>query len=169
MTEAVTEAAAPDPPTGFTPKRRVYVLDFEGTDLDGLEVRTRSAPIGMMLALGELLDQAGAVPDQAALAGLAQAEQMRKMAGFMKQIRAAVDRFATVLLGWNLTDEQGGKVPATVEGLLTLDPGELMLLIRTWTSVIAEAPAPLPQPSSSGGPSLEGSLPMEPLSESLAV
>lgn len=153
---------------GFTPKRKVYVLDFEGTDLDGLTARTRSASIGTMLDIGNAIDGAGDVPTVEVLAGLPEREQLSKIAEFMKKIGDAVDQFAAVLVSWDLEDEHGHPVPAGVGGLLTLEPGELMLLIGAWRKAVADVPAPLPETSSGGTPSLEGSLPMDPLSPSLA-
>ncbi len=148
---------------GFTTKRKVYVLDFAG-----LEVRARSTTLGRMLDMGDMVDAAGDDLDVDALAAMPAAAQKKLVGERMAGMRRIIDDFAAVLVSWNLEDDDGRPIPATTEGLRTLDPGELMTIIRTWQRVVADAPAPLPGPSSSGAPSLEGSLPMEALSPSLA-
>lgn len=147
---------------GFTPKGKVYVLDFEGDpELDGLEVKCRSAPISAMLAMGELLESAtsieGGDPNDPAVA----VRQLQAM-------RPLLAAYADVLVEWNLELDPGTPVPATFEGLCRLDAGQVMRIIAAWQKAVSDVPAPLPEPSSSGAPSLAASLPMEPLSPSLA-
>jgi hypothetical protein len=74
--------------------------------------------------------------------------------------------FAKYLVEWNLENDDDTPVPATVEGLQSQDLGFVMRIVQAWLEGVQAAAPPLPQPSSSGRPSLEGSLPMEPLSSS---
>lgn len=154
---------------GFQAPRRVYTLDFADTELDGLTVKTTSAPIDMLLRMGSLVDAVGGAPDPEALAALPQDEQVKAVAGFMGTIESLVKSYAGVLISWDLEDAAGQPVPATEAGLRTLDPAHLMLIIRAWQQAVAEVPAPLDGASTGGSP-LEAlsTLPMEPLSQSLA-
>ena len=80
--------------------------------------------------------------------------------------------FIDHLVGWNLeTRDEDGKVspvPATREGVQAQDVMFILQLTEMWGDRIGQVAAPLGKPSSDGVPSLEGSLPMAPLSESLA-
>lgn len=154
---------------GFTPKRKIYVLDFEGDDeLDGLEVRAIAAPIGMVLELGAAVDDVQDTPDPETAAALPPAAKTAMVKRSMAQLQTVIDMYARVLVSWNYVDERGEEVPATAEGMLTLDPAHLMKIIRAWQQAAAQVPVPLSGPSSSGGPSLVASLPMETSSASLA-
>jgi hypothetical protein len=144
---------------GFQLPRVTYTLDFTDTELDGLEVKARSAPLGMMLRLGSMVDEIGAAP---------QTEDAEMVRGAMGKLQSLIEMYATVLASWNLEDEDGAPVPASVDGMLTLDPRHLMMIIKAWQQAVTAAPDPLSEPSSNGAPSEALSLPMEPLSASLA-
>jgi hypothetical protein len=84
----------------------------------------------------------------------------------------AVVQLATItgerLLEWNVDDEEDRPVPANAEGVLDLDPEAFTALVEEWLDAVAGVPGPLAG-TSSGGPSPEElSMPMEPLSASLA-
>lgn len=73
------------------------------------------------------------------------------------------------LVSWNLEDEDTGEpVPATPEAAMAQDQDLMIALAKGWTDGLRGIPTPLEQSSTDGPPSLEASLPMEPLSESLA-
>lgn len=140
---------------GFTPPRRTYLLDFAGTELDGLEVRTRSVPLGKFLEMGELAEL---VEDTEVISA---AHQRQATTGML-------DLFVSALVSWNLQDDDGEDVPTTSAGMASLDPKHVTMMITAWQTAIADVPAPLNQPSTVGERSVEASLPMEPLSENLA-
>lgn len=137
----------------FKVGQKVYRLVFEDGDLAGLEVRTRSLPLGALLDLTKLAAFAG--KPQLAAEDMAEAEKLFEM-------------FADALLSWNVEDDGDTPVPATLEGLRRLDFGTVIKLITEWIEAVAGVPAPLPQTSSDGQLSLEASMPMEPLSANLA-
>lgn len=153
---------------GFTPPRKVYVLDFAETELDGLEMRARSAPLGMMLQLGASADHFEGVPSPEAMAALPDAEKLRLVKGSMGKLHELVDMYSQVLVSWNYEDENGQPVPATAAGLLTLDPPHLMLIIRAWQAAVAAVPPGSAPTSNAGGPSEVPPLPMAVTSPSLA-
>lgn len=148
-------AAAVEAKGGFKRKTKVYELDFSGTELDGLTVTAKSAPIGLFMQIGQLADRLDGVGDA----------DMTQILGVVNEL---VDTFAQVLVSWDLLDDNDQPVPASPAGLLTLEIDELMFLIGAWQTAAAAVPAPLPTASISGSPSLAGSMPMEPLSESQA-
>lgn len=73
------------------------------------------------------------------------------------------------LISWNLEDEDTQEpVPVTPEAVMAQDQDLMIALATAWLDALRGLPAPLEQSSTDGPPSLEASLPMEPLSESLA-
>lgn len=153
---------------GFQPPRKTYVLDFEGTELDGLEVKARSAPLGMMLELGGLADGFQGVPDVEDVEAMPEAEQVKMVRGSMDALRSIVELYAQVLVSWNYEDPDGEQVPATVAGMLTLDPGHMMMIIQAWRQAVVAVPPASAPTSSAGALSEVPPLPMAPLSESQA-
>lgn len=137
---------------GYTPKRHVYVLEFDDPDLDGLEVRAVSADLGTFLELTALAE----IGDNPSAADIGKIGQL--LVGFAKVLRE-----------WNVTDDAGRDVPATAEGLKSLEFGFVFGIIAAWIKATAGVAAPLANASSGGGQSAElSTLPMEPLSASLA-
>jgi len=137
---------------GFTPKRHVYVLEFDDPGLDGLEVRAVSADLGTFLELTALAE----IGDNPSTQDIGKIGEL--LVGFAK-----------VLRDWNVTDDDGQPVPATAEGLKSLEFGFVFGIIAAWIKATAGVAAPLASASSGGGPSAElSTLPVEPLSASLA-
>ncbi|MDG4535331.1 hypothetical protein [Streptomyces sp. AV19] len=130
---------------GFVKKPKRIVLRFEGDpELDGLEVTLRGLTVAEYLevmGLGEV--EAASVPDM-------------------------IRRFARALISWNLETEDGAPVPITEDEVFGLDQDFVMRLASAWIDALAGVSAPLGQSSPDGGPSPVASIPMEPLSESLA-
>ena len=62
-------------------------------------------------------------------------------------------QFAALLVSWNVEDDDGAPVPATLEGVLTQEPAFVQSVIRMWVENITQAPPPLPGGSRSGGTS----------------
>jgi hypothetical protein len=153
---------------GFTPPRRIYVLDFADTELEGLEVRARSMSVGALLDTGEGLDAIANMPDLAELEKLPQAEQARRAVPLMRRSTALYEVFAEHLVSWNYEDEHGQPVPATLDGLRTLDQAHAQAIIGAWRRAVSAVP-PDSAPTSNGGkPSEVPPLPMEVTSASLA-
>lgn len=131
---------------GYRPERKIYRLSFE--DHPGLEVRAKSVPLGEFLSISEL-------------AGVNGRDVTRQDTAKVAELFSG---FAGALVDWNLEDDGGTPVPATLEGLYSQDFDFALEIIVGWMESIAGVPGPLDKPSSSGSPSLEASLPMEPLS-----
>jgi len=139
--------------SGYVRKRRVYRLRFEDEELDGLVVKVRSTSVGGLLEFMRFL--AGLSDDDLTT------DDVEKFAGLFES-------FAEVLQEWNVQDEAGEPVPATLEGVYTQDADFVMDIMRVWFQAVTQPPAPLPATSSAGGPSAVPPLPMEPLSPSRA-
>lgn len=123
---------------GFKPPRKIYNLDFTGTDYDGMQVRMRG------MTVGEQLDTS------------------------LDDLEAIIETVANLLIDWNIDDEKGNPVPANLEGLRTQDGPVASAIFHALTVAISGVPAPLPEGSQNGEPSAVASIPMEPLPESLA-
>jgi hypothetical protein len=123
-----------------------YKLKFADGDYEGLEVTMRSVSIGEMRALqGTGGDGEGSD-------------------GFDRMVNLV----ATHLVSWNREDENGNALPPTLESLEDEEPGLVNLIIDRWTDAVAGVSAPLEQPSNSGASVPVESIPMAPLSPSLA-
>lgn len=133
---------------GYVRQRKVYRLRFADEDMAGLVVQARSAPVGQFLGLAKLAELKGG--------------------DFKSEDAAKIDElfrgFAACLVDWNLEDEDGTPVPATLEGIYTQETDFVLQIIFAWIEAIAGVSVPLGPRSSDGGRSLEGSMPMETLS-----
>lgn len=140
---------------GFV-RNRIFKLVFEDPQMDGLEVRARSVPLRDILDLTKLAGQdLNALPDDERLA----------------VVEAMLGLFAKALVSWNIEDEdtEGGPnvpLPADLDGLKSLEVDFAMEIVAQWMEAIMGVIGPLGRKFSSGVPSLEASLPMDPLSES---
>jgi hypothetical protein len=131
---------------GFKRKVTTFPLDFTGSDFEGLEVICRR-------------------PSLAAMAFAAEHQGIEMTPAVFKDL---LQHFADGLVSWNLEDDDDQPVPATFEVLVDLDDEFLAGLFDAWYPAITGVPAPLGDGSSSGDPSLEESIQMEPLSASQA-
>jgi hypothetical protein len=131
----------------YRPNRRIFVLTFEDEDYDGLVVKARSVKLGSFLQVANLLklDPQNVQP-----------EDVEKFAELFEQ-------FADALVEWNLEDDDGQEVPATLEGVQRQDVDFIMPIIKAWFEGIAGIASPLGTSSSNGQPSAPPPLPMEPL------
>lgn len=130
-------------------------LEFEDPELKGLVVQTRGVATGLVLPIAgfmEELDKDGAefTPED------------------MRKISEVFDVFAQALIKWNMEDLDDKPIPATREGIGQVDLELMLAIAMAWLQTIFGVSEDLGKDSSSGEPSLEASLPMEPLSQSLA-
>lgn len=134
---------------GFKAKKKLYRLTFtDDTDMAGLEVTMSSVSMGTLLDLQEMSTRADEV------------------AGDKAEFRKVIEVFVGAMLSWNLEDDDDQPVPVSVDGVLTQDPDFMMGIITAWTKAISGVADPLGAGSTSGAPSPEGSIPMEPVSPS---
>lgn len=138
---------------GYTPRHRVYVLDFDGDDeFDGLEVRMRAAKLGMIF-------------DARALASVdVNNPQLADVEGIAEQFEVLAEH----LVSWNVQDDDGNPVSADLDGLKAQEIPFVGRLFTAWQQAMGDVSGPLPQRSSSSRPPDSLSLPMEPLAGSLA-
>lgn len=127
---------------GYRPKRKIFNLDFAGTEYEGLEVSMRGPTVGEELELEALRSQPG------------NGQKIFKL-------------MTGLLHSWNVEDDTGAPVPTTFDGICTQDSGFIMMVLNATQEAASGVPDPLPQSSPSGEPSpAELALPMEPLSPS---
>lgn len=126
---------------GYRPKRKIYDLDFTGTEYDGLKVTVRG------VSTGQALDIDAARVD-----------------GGDEAMRGMLELLAEQLVDWNIEDDDGQPVPANLDGLRAQDIGLNLAIVNAWQTAMAGVPAPLESGSTSGEPSLVASIPMETLS-----
>jgi hypothetical protein len=114
---------------GYTPKRTLYKLDFSETEHAGLEVVTRSMPVGGLLKIAGLVEAADAEnPD-------------------LGDLDELFRRFASVLVSWNVETDDGQPVPADFDGLAGQDFDFVLPVINAWILAMSRAPRPLPPAS----------------------
>lgn len=133
---------------GYRREPKIYKLVFADPDMEGLIVRAKSTSVRQFLEIQAMADATEA-----------------DGAKGMKTLFAA---FAGVLVSWNLEDENGQELPTTAETLLDQEFGFVMQIVMAWIEAIADVGEKLGKASTPGSPLLEASLPMEPLSISLA-
>ena len=126
---------------GFRPPRKIYTLDFTGTDYEGLEVRMRG------MTVGEELDH----------------DSRKGENGFAHYM---FNLLAELLVDWNVEDDRGQPVPPTFEGVCSQSGDMVSKIIEALRNANSEVSDPLPQTSPTGGPTPVVSIPMAPLSES---
>lgn len=126
---------------GYKPKRKIYTLEFEDPEFEGLEVKIRG------LNTGQLLDLDTARED-----------------GSDEAIRGLLELFADQLVEWNVEDDQEQPVPADIGGVRTQDIAFNMAIIDAWQQAMVGVPAPLDELSTGTEPSLVASIPTETLS-----
>lgn len=122
---------------GYRPKRKIFALDFTGTEYEGLEASVRGLTVGEELELNEM----DWTPQNI--------------------VKALVKR----LVSWNVEDENG-PVPTTFEGVCTQDGAMVLAILNALRTVGSGVSDPLPQSSPDGEPSPAALIPMAPLSES---
>ena len=137
---------------GYKVKKTIFRLVFEGKH-EGLIVEALAPPLGFLEDAMKMAPLVGKSTDQMTEEDL-------------ELVTGVFSGFAEYLVSWNLEDDDDQPIPADLAGLKKQDMGFVMEIVQAWLENAGEVGAPLPQPSSSGRPSLEGSLPMEPLSAS---
>jgi hypothetical protein len=130
---------------GFRRERTLFALKFEDPEFEGLEVMAKSMPLRDYFAIQKLQDKADTDPEAAE-------ELLRKL--------------ASVIVSWNLTDEDDQPVPPTYEGLAEQELSFVMPVFFAWMQAVASVPNPSPGTSNGSGTSVEDSMPMEALSMS---
>lgn len=125
---------------GFRRKRKVYKLDFSGTDYDGLEVTVRGLTTGEYLQIVQLTGTTE--------------EGDKETEGIIKM-------FASHLVAWNLEDEDGMPVATSYEAVQANDFLMNMAIVNAWTSAIASVPEDTAKKSAGTTDSLVASIPTE--------
>ena len=138
---------------GFTPdSTQVYRLSFDGTELDGLVVRTNACTIAEWNAMLRSNDG-----DGVKLTAKDMADGNDRM----------TEMFLKYLASWNLEIPAGTPVPATVEGFNQLGTRHGAMILSAWQRAMTEVPTNSTSGSSSGDSSPEQQLGLATSSESL--
>lgn len=147
---------------GFEEKRRVFRLEFDG-DYEGLVVKITVPPMGTVMDLEAMVgDMVGVMGKQSD--DISPEEMAVVLAGSTDITRVFLEN----LVEWNV-ERDGVPVPADEAGLRQVSSTLGRHVVKTWWEFVGgDVPAPKDTPSNSGKPSLEASLPMEPLSPSRA-
>lgn len=144
---------------GYTVKKTIFRLKFADEEFAGCQVRVRASSVAELIALSsEITDLR--------LDG--------SWSNDMSQhVELLMETFAEKLVDWNLEEEneedpegEGTPIPATLAGLHGLEISVVVRLLASWLTGSAGVAPDLSEGSESGEPSLEASIPMEPLSPS---
>lgn len=129
---------------GYRKEAKVYRLVWDpSTDYSGLEVCMKSVPIGEFLKIAELK----AMEDRDD-----------------RDIAEMFEIFAKALKSWNLEEEDGTPVPATLAGVYEQELDFILAIVMRWAGALAGVTESLGKDSTSGVTFPEASLPMDPLS-----
>jgi hypothetical protein len=124
---------------GFEAPGTGLILDFAGTEFDGLEITVDSVSLGTLTEIMEAYSEA--TDDASSTAG-------------MVALSTVCTRFAGCLQSWNL-ERRGERVPADYDGLMSLDHQFALKLVKMWMQRTTQASPELGKDSPSGGTSPE--------------
>lgn len=131
---------------GYKVPQKVYNLKFADDDeYARVEAKLKGVGMGKLLKIGKLVTTR---PED--MVDVLENEVLRD--------------FAAALISWNLEDEEGNPIPATLESLLDEDllpPSLVFSLVSNWVEIMGNVAAPLKNSSTSGSTSQVASLPME--------
>lgn len=134
---------------GFKREARIIKLVWPADhELHGLEVRVKSAPLGVLMRAMELKNLGEQGSDQMDTS----------------EVMEMFSTFAEYLVSWNLEDENDQPVPATLDGVRTQDLTFFFDMFSAWLGAVKEPTQDLGKDSSSGEPFPEALLPMATLS-----
>jgi hypothetical protein len=125
---------------GYTPRKTVYLLEFEGTEHAGLQVKMRAGKMEMLFSGGALL----------------RIDQHNPTAQDVEAVTDEVRSFVDHLISWNIEDEQGRPVPATLEGVRAQEIPLIALIMKQWQAAMGDVTGPLSPSSPPGLPDLAG-------------
>jgi len=137
---------------GFKFPSTIYRLDFEGTELEGLEVRMRGGKLRQAFATVQLV---GVTEENVTAADAALA---------LEQYQDLADH----IVEWNAEDDEGNPVAPDLEGLQSQETRHVQMIAAAWQRAQVDIPAPLPHASSSSPATDLSSIRMETLPASLA-
>ncbi len=110
------------------PKRKAATLTFDGTEWEGAEVRVLlSAPLEIILLVEEGGSRDGVTSSDV--------------------FEAVMEE---IVISWNLEDDEGNPIPATLEGMGKVPQEFFGLLMRGYTQNLMSVPDPLDEPSPNG-------------------
>jgi hypothetical protein len=135
-------------------RRKVYKLKWpEGHELHELHVTIKGLSMKQALRAGRIASSLGSGAD----------DEAREKA--IDELNAT---FARKLISWDLQEDDGSPVPATLEGVEDQDMGLMIRVITDWVDAVSSVDTPLPSGSANGQSAApEASLPTESLSPSL--
>lgn len=119
---------------GYRRVPTIYELDFEGTEFEGLVVKMRSMRIGKMR---KLLTSVQSEQDDLT------SDEMDELLGM----------FVENIVSWNLEDEYGTPVPATLEGVDAQEFDLVFQVMKVWLDAMTGPGEDLGKGSASGGTS----------------
>jgi hypothetical protein len=123
--------------------KKLLVLQFEDPDFIGVQVKAYSTSLGRALEIS------------------GQAEAARKADSGTSQFQNLLSEFVAKLQSWNIDDDDGRPVPATREGLLSLDLNDAKYILVSWFDAIMSVDKSLGKGWTSGERSPEESIPMD--------
>ena len=123
-------------------KRKQYKLAFQDEGMEGVVITVQSLSSGQLIEI-----------------------QSAQQKGFHERMTGML---ADKLVGWNVEDEDGTPVPATLDGIRSMDVDFADVVVKAWMEAMSGVSRPLPSSSAGGQPSVELSIPMDVSLESLA-
>lgn len=134
---------------GFKAPVTIFKLNFKD-EYAGLEVAVKSVPTGDLMDLMKMAVTLGSSGKDV-------------KATDMDAVSSLFSGFAGALVSWNLEDEQGVAIPATLAGVNSLEFQFVVMVIMVWVEAVAGVSSDLGKASNSGGTFQGAPIPMEPL------
>lgn len=146
---------------GFKVKKKIFNVAWgEPHPLAGLFMRTQAASVKEFASFARGLMEVGAQ-----YKANQDTEDQQLQVKIIEETAAALEtvkiQFAEKLISWNLEDDEDKPIPATVDGVLSLEDEFCMNLISAWLDAIGGVSEDLGKDLTSGGTFQDLSLPME--------
>ncbi len=108
---------------GFTPEPTHYRLNFADETLGGLQVTVRSVSIRRRISFNKVRFTLPKNSEEAD-----------------RYIQDMYQEFIDRLVDWNLRDEDGNKVPKSLDGLLDQDEHVVQAIVKAWIDILDAKP-----------------------------
>lgn len=139
-------------------RTKIFVLEFDDPEFEGLEVRCRGASVAGVLSLIDLGDLFS--NKKVDIGQMKEIDNLfRTMGGcpngcereHRELIEAGLKHYENRIVSWNWEDDDGVPYPASFEGLKRIDLNDALTLVFAWLNAAVGTPDPLERNWSGGG------------------
>ena len=144
----------------YKAQRTIHNISFaENHTLHGLNMKTKTASIKEFATLAKMLTKIGSKFKQGIIPESGD-EALSSVDDAVRAWDSVTEIFASKLISWDM-ELDDVPVPATLEGIKSLEDNLVMIVVEGWMEAIGGTPDPLERNSTNGESLPEVTLPME--------